>query len=249
MARMADTPKEAVVCHLPLDKTSGLSWKTLMKVFIQHSCINVRSVDVLSGRVKHSYLCHWLIIWKWVTAFESLQAYEKMVRAWVQNHTVFKRSHKSTMIHWQTWDFQHSDQSTIVFPHSSVLLSFALLLLTVSQKPWKGGAPHLYWSMCVCIIYDPSASLKYQTRSISFYSPNHKPFVAIHLLYMRGTARHGTAHSLWNSLLTPLFQMVSLTLADQSHFGEWLHRKDIREGFQVVVFCKAGNSICPEKST
>lgn len=94
-----------------------------------------------------------------------------------------KRSHKSTMIHWQTWDFQHSDQSTVLFFH------FSLVLMAVSLKPWREGL-HLFIGPHLCnlsLTHLPESSVKNPFDSTV---QNHKPFTAIHRPYMLGTTRH-----------------------------------------------------------
>lgn len=118
----------------------------------------------------------------------------KYVKRWCEPGSkttqCFKRSHKSTMIHWQTWDFQHSDsdQSTTLF----LFFYFSLVLMAVSLKPWReGGALPFYWSTLFpryFITHPPP----WNTRQNPFDSTvqNQKLFMAIHLSYMLGTTRH-----------------------------------------------------------
>lgn len=133
---------------------------------------------------------------------------EKMVRAWVQHHTVFKRSHKSTMIHWQTWDFHHSDSdyNSIIFFGSCI----SLILMAVTLKHWR---ERLYLFIGPCLFCNLSSIhlpdiphkvlfvLQFQTQAL------HGRPLSIH-------ARHDKACPCDNSPLTLLFEMVSLT--DQS---------------------------------
>lgn len=161
-------------------------------------------------------------------AFESRQVSEKMVWAWVQHHTVFKRSHKSTMIHWQTWDFQHSDSDQAQFFSSALACSHGS-----QSKTLKGGALPSYWSM-----FTPC-----------YLSPVHLPVISdkIHLILrtepqaLHGDpaflhARHDKACPCDNSMHTLLLQMVIVTLTDQSLFWDWLYHKDFREGLQGFFF-------------
>lgn len=114
---------------------------------IQHSCVNVRPADV-SSRVflppslaRNSFFPLLFFFSKRVTVFKSLHVHEKMVWARVRHHTVFKRSHKSTMIHWQTWDFSSTQTKSNVLLHALCFLPlFALLFMAVSLKTLKVGA-------------------------------------------------------------------------------------------------------------
>lgn len=124
---------------------------------------------------------------------------------------------------------------------SSSALPFLSCSHGSQSKTLKGGALPIYWSTYV--IYHSSTSLKYHTKSIWFYSP--KP-QALHGNPPFIHARHDKACPCDNSLLTLLFEVVSVTLTDQSLFWEWLHHKDIREGLQGF-FSKAGNSKLSKK--
>lgn len=172
-------------------------------------------------------------------AFESRQVSEKMVWAWVQHHTVFKRSHKSTMIHWQTWDFQHSDSDQAQFFSSALACSHGS-----QSKTLKGGALPSYWSM-----FTPC-----------YLSPVHLPVISdkIHLILRTepqalhgdpaflGTTRHVLViircilccyrWSLSRSLIKAFSETDCITRTSE---------KDFKASF---FSSKAGDSNCP-KST
>lgn len=104
-----------------------------------------------------------------------------MVWAWVLSHTVFKRSHKSTMIHWQTWDFQHSDQS-------NTLLCSSCCRGSQSGTVKVCALPN-YWSAFPWNVRQNVFDSAVQTTS-STWPPVH--------------ARHNMARPRDNSLLTSL---------------------------------------------
>lgn len=173
---MAGTPKEAVVSHLPLDKASGFLWKTPTKLIIQHSCVDVRPADVLSRQVfafrppsLANYFCSG---WQYLKAC-------KYVKRWCEpgsNTTQCLRG--PTKAQWYTdkhGTFSTPTQTKALFSSSTLL--FLSCSHGSQSKTLKGGALLIYWSTFLyCVISHPSTSLKYQTKSIWFYSPNHKPF-------------------------------------------------------------------------
>lgn len=133
--------------------------------------------------------------------------------------------------------------------HYSLLLlfHFSLILMAVSLKPLREGLYVFIGPRLHCVICHSSTSLKYQTKSIWFYSP--KP-QALHGHPSSIHARHDKACPCDNSLLTLLFSDGQC----HSHwskplFWEWLHHKDIREGLQGFFYTKAGNSNCPKSTT
>lgn len=227
---MAGTPKEAVVSCLPLDKASGFSWKIPTKLIIQHSCVNVRPADVLPQKVL-AFLPPSL-----PNYFEAGDSIWKPASMWKDGASLGPTPHSvlrgPTKAQWYT--DKHGTFSTPT-QTKALFSSSALLCLSCSHgsqsKTLKGGALPIYWSTFV--IYHSSTSLKYQTKSIWFYSP--KP-QALHGNTPFIHARHDKACPCDNSLLTLLLQMVSVTLTDQSLFWEWLHHKDIREGLQGFFF-------------
>lgn len=160
----------------------------------------MRPADVLSYRVllPPSLANYFWSGWRY---FESLQVWEKMVRAWVQHHTVFKRSHKSTMIHWQTWDFQHSDQRNILFHYSSSSL-FSFGSHGSQSKTLKVGALPMYWSTFT-LSYSSPIQLPEMPDKIHS-SLQSKP-QALHGHWPSIHARHDTACPCSNSLLTLRF--------------------------------------------
>lgn len=136
----------------------------------------------------------------------------------------------------QWYTDRHGTFSTLT-QTKALFFSSALPLLSCihgsQSKTLKGGAlPFYYWST-FCVIDHPATSLKHQTKSIWFYSPNHK---ALHGHPPSIHARHDKACPCDNSLLTRLCQMVSVTLTDQILFWEWLHHKDIRDRLQGFFF-------------
>lgn len=142
---------------------------------------------------------------------------EKMVRAWVQHHTVFKRSHKSTMIHWQTWDFHHSDSDhiTIIFFCSCI----SLILMAVTLKHWR---ERLYLFIGPCLFCNLSSiHLPDIPHKVLFVLQSQTQALHGHPLSIH--ARHDKACPCDNSPLTLLFEMVSLT--DQSLTASQGHQR------------------------
>lgn len=164
-------------------------------------------------------------IWSRWQCFESLQVCEKMVRIWVQHHTVFERSHKSTLIHWQTWDFQHSnsDQSTLLFPCSHLLMAVRLW-----REDLKGPPLSL-------VTYNTLSSLINQKELISFCIPNHERSWLSTLHACEARPRD-------NSPLTTWYQTVSAVPADKS-----LSENDCVTRTSGL-FPEAGNSNCLKSS-
>lgn len=100
------------------------------------------------------------------------------------------------------------------------------------SKTLKGGALSIYWSTFYAelfITHPPPWNIKIHLILQSKPQALHGHPPSIH-------ARHDKACPCDNSLLTLLFQMVSVVLTDQSLFWEWLHHKDIREGLQGFFF-------------
>lgn len=155
---------------------------------------------------------------------------EKMVRAWVQHHTVFKRSHKSTMIHWQTWDFHHSDSdhNAIIFFCSCI----SLIFMAVNLKHWR-ERPYLFIVPCLLCnlssIHLPDTPhkvlfvLQFQTQALHGHPPS------IH-------ARHDKACPCDNSPLTLLFV-------------HWSNFDCITRTSEKAFFSKASNSNCLKSTT
>lgn len=118
-----------------------------------------------------------------------------------------------------------------------LLFHFSLVLMAVSLKPWREGL-YLFIGPRLCYL-SPIQLLEISDK--------------IHLiLQSKPQALHGHPSSIHrhdkacpcdNSLLTLLFQIVSVTLTDQILFWEWLHHKDIREGLQGFVFLKLATQI------
>lgn len=189
----------------------------------------------------------------WIITFEagdskvgSLQVCEKMVRARVQHHTVFKRSHKSTMIHWQTWDFQHSDSDQSTILSLPLLLRVSLVLMAVRLKPWREVLDIFYWSTFilsyVAPIHLPERPDKFHLilQSTPQAPHGHPPFIH---------ARHDKACPCENSLLTLLFRMVSGPRTDQSLFLRMIASQGHQRRTSRLFFSKAGNSNCPKSTT
>lgn len=237
---MAGTPKEAAVFCLPLGKASGVFfiWKTLTKLIIQHSCVNVRPADVLSCQVfvilPPSLANYFWSGWQYSKAC-------KYVKRWCEpgsNTTQCLRG--PTKAQWYT--DKHGTFSTPTQTKAQ-FSSSALLFLSCSHgsqsKTLKGEALHIYWSMFMSYlssIHLPETPDKIHLilQSTAQALPGHPP--SIH-------ARHDKACPCEDSLLTPLFQMVSDARTDQSLFWEWLHCKDIREGLQGFLFLKLATQI------
>lgn len=140
------------------------------------------------------------------------------------------------MIHWQTWDFQHSDsdQSTTLFSCSCISLLFSWQSV---KNPEGRPSTYLLVHIYAVSLINPPTSLKHQTESIRFDSPNHR---ALHGHPPSIHARHDEARPCDNSLLR---QMVSVTLTDQSLFLRMI----ASQGHQrrtSRLFPKAGNSNC-----
>lgn len=95
--------------------------------------------------------------WRFLKAF---RVRERMVRAWVLSHTVFKRSHKSTMIHWQTWDFQHSDHSNTSPLASSCSCGSQSGTLKIGTLPnyWSTSPWNIRHNVCNSAVQTTSSS-------------------------------------------------------------------------------------------
>lgn len=138
-----------------------------------------------------------------------------------------------------------STQTKAIF--SSTTLLFHSCSHGSQSKNLKVGALPIYWSTFILSYLSPIQlpEMPDKIHSILQSKPHalHGHWPSIH-------ARHDKACPCNNSLLTLLFQMVRVSLAGQSFFfWEWLHHKDIREGFQGFFFSKAGNSNFPKSST
>lgn len=245
---MAGAHKEAVVSCLLLDKASSFFsfflWKTPTKLIIQHSCIDVRLADVLSGQ-EFTFLPRSGQLFFWSGCSFSKAC--KYVKRWCEaGSNTTQCSRGPTKAQWYT--DKHGTFSTLT--QTKALLSPAHPFLSSSHgsqsKTLKGGALHNYWSMLMLCCLSPIPLPETSDKSIWFYSPKpqalqgHPP--SIH-------ARHDKACPCDNSLLTLPCQMDSVSLTDLSLFWEWLHHKYIKKDFKAVLFSKAGNSNCPKSTT
>lgn len=184
VASCLETDKASVFCLCFFFFVCFLIWKTPTKLIIQHNCVDERPADVFFRRVL-ALLTPFLANYFWSRwqHFERLQICEKMVRVWVQHHTVFwevPQKHIDTLTNMGLSALRLRPKHYSVHLHSSSHGSQSLTL--------KGRSRTIYWSTVIWWRLSHSnlpeiPNSIHSTLQLKTLSP-----IAIHLTYTLGVS-------------------------------------------------------------